>query len=331
MKISINNLEKFFLILEGKEIISKDDVEHLLGFLDKEDGYEKYSLSFKDRSLLTFTGKDSQYIKNYYDELNEKIDEINNKIKNGISKVDKNTKETFEKLSDSLDFLNNKNKDMAFIYVPITIKNQENKGAISILKKRKENFNKGDKISIFINLDMSHLNRVKIYCEFKAELVSISFDLTKENVSLFKKNETMLENIIEENGYKLNNINYIEDKEINFLDTLVYNKNPYYYLDVRVQNMKKNNNKKGKKSIALKYSKDDTAPIITAKGKGYVAENIIKKGKEEKIEIYEDKELLNDLMKIEIGQEIPPELYDVVAQIITYVYYLDKKKGDLDE
>ncbi|MCG4585532.1 EscU/YscU/HrcU family type III secretion system export apparatus switch protein, partial [Anaerosalibacter bizertensis] len=77
--------------------------------------------------------------------------------------------------------------------------------------------------------------------------------------------------------------------------------------------------------------KDDTAPIITAKGKGYVAENIIKKGKEEKIEIYEDKELLNDLMKIEIGQEIPPELYDVVAQIITYVYYLDKKKGDLDE
>lgn len=95
--------------------------------------------------------------------------------------------------------------------------------------------------------------------------------------------------------------------------------------------MKKNNNKKGKKAIALKYSKDDTAPIITAKGKGYVAENIIKKGKEEKIEIYEDKELLNDLMKIEIGQEIPSELYDVVAQIITYVYYLDKKKGDLDE
>lgn len=95
--------------------------------------------------------------------------------------------------------------------------------------------------------------------------------------------------------------------------------------------MKKNNNKKGKKAIALKYLKDDTAPIITAKGKGYVAENIIKKGKEEKIEIYEDKELLNDLMKIEIGQEIPPELYDVVAQIITYVYYLDKKKGDLDE
>lgn len=138
MKISINNLEKFFLILEGKEIISKDDVDHLLDFSDKEDGYEKYSLSFKDRSLLTFTGKDSQYIKNYYDELNEKIDEINNKIKNGVSKVDKNTKETFEKLSDSLDFLNNINKDMAFIYVPITIKNQENKGAISILKKEKK-------------------------------------------------------------------------------------------------------------------------------------------------------------------------------------------------
>lgn len=234
MKISINNLEKFFLILEGNEIISKDDVVHLLSFLDKEDGYEKYSLSSKDRSLLTFTGKDSQYIKNYYNELNKKIEEINNKIKNGIPKLDKNTKEIFEKLSDSLDFLNNINKEMAFIYVPIAIKNQENKGAISILKKRKESFNKDDKISIFINLDMSHLNRVKIYCEFEAEVVNISFNLTKENVSLFKKNEPMLENIIEENGYKLNNINYIEDKEMNFLDTLVDNKSPYYYLDVRV-------------------------------------------------------------------------------------------------
>src|SRR5690606_19447761 len=120
------------------------------------------------------------------------------------------------------------------IYVPITIKNQENKGAISILKKRKENFNKGDKISIFINLDMSHLNRVKIYCEFEAEFINIGFNISKENVPIFKENEKMLENIIEENGYKLNNINYIEDKEMNFLDTLVDNKNPYYYLDVRV-------------------------------------------------------------------------------------------------
>lgn len=95
--------------------------------------------------------------------------------------------------------------------------------------------------------------------------------------------------------------------------------------------MKKNNNGKEKKAIALKYSKDDSVPIVVAKGKGYVAENIIKKGKEEKIEVYEDKRLSNELMKIEIGQEIPSELYEAVAQIIAYVYYLDKKKGDLDE
>lgn len=234
MKISINNLENIFLILEGKEIISKNDIYHLLDFLYKGEEKERYGLNFKNRDLLTFTEKDIEYIKNYYDELNTKIDQINNKIKIGISKADKNTKYIFEKLSNSLDFLNNINRDIIFAYIPVTTKDQENNGTISILKKRRKNFKKDDKINIFINLDMSHLKRVKIYCEFEAEFINIGFNISKENVPIFKENEKMLENIIEKNGYKLNNIYYIEDKEINFLDTLVDNKYPYYYLDVRV-------------------------------------------------------------------------------------------------
>ncbi|MCR2042787.1 EscU/YscU/HrcU family type III secretion system export apparatus switch protein [Anaerosalibacter massiliensis] len=95
--------------------------------------------------------------------------------------------------------------------------------------------------------------------------------------------------------------------------------------------MRKSKKDKEKKAVALKYSKDDVSPIIVAKGKGYVAENIIKKGKDEKIELYEDEKLLDDLMKLEIREEIPPKLYNAVAEIIAYVYYLDKKKGDLND
>lgn len=95
--------------------------------------------------------------------------------------------------------------------------------------------------------------------------------------------------------------------------------------------MKKVKSNKKKKAIALKYGSDNMAPTVIAKGKGYVAENIVNKGKDEKIEVHEDEKLLDNLMKLEIGQEIPPELYDAVAQILAYVYYLDKKKGDVDE
>lgn len=95
--------------------------------------------------------------------------------------------------------------------------------------------------------------------------------------------------------------------------------------------MRKSKKDKEKKAVALKYGKEDVSPIIVAKGKGYVAENIIKKGKDEKIELYEDEKLLDDLMKLEIREEIPPKLYNAVAEIIAYVYYLDKKKGDLND
>jgi len=89
-------------------------------------------------------------------------------------------------------------------------------------------------------------------------------------------------------------------------------------------------NDKNKKAIALKYNKDDSSPFVVAKGKGYVAEKIIEKGKEEEVHIYEDENIIDNLMELDLGEEIPPELYDVVAEIIAYVYYLDRKLGDIN-
>ncbi len=81
-----------------------------------------------------------------------------------------------------------------------------------------------------------------------------------------------------------------------------------------------------KKAVAVKYSKDDMAPKVLAKGMGIVAENIIEGAKEEDISIVEDKALVDELTKVEIGEYIPEELYEVVAKVLLFVSDIDKAR-----
>ncbi|MCF6094340.1 EscU/YscU/HrcU family type III secretion system export apparatus switch protein [Microaerobacter geothermalis] len=85
------------------------------------------------------------------------------------------------------------------------------------------------------------------------------------------------------------------------------------------------------RSVALSYQQEkDMAPKVIAKGKGRVAENIIEKAKEHQIPILEDSSLVELLSQLDIHQEIPPELYQVVAEILVFVYQLDKGcRGDV--
>jgi flagellar biosynthesis protein len=81
-----------------------------------------------------------------------------------------------------------------------------------------------------------------------------------------------------------------------------------------------------KKAIALGYEEDkNEAPQILAKGSGEVAEEIIAIGKENKIMIREDEALLNSLEKLEVGEQIPAQLYQIVAELLAYVYKVEKK------
>lgn len=87
--------------------------------------------------------------------------------------------------------------------------------------------------------------------------------------------------------------------------------------------VKKNTNK----AVALSYDSNDVAPKVIAKGKGAIADKIIEKGLEEDIKVYKDEELVENLMGLEINEEIPEELYNAVAEIIFYIYNLDKERG----
>ena len=87
-------------------------------------------------------------------------------------------------------------------------------------------------------------------------------------------------------------------------------------------------NIKDKQAVALKYDADqDTAPRVIAKGKGHVAEHILEAAQKSSIPVYQNKTLVNMLMALDIDREIPPELYKAIAEVMAYVYKMDKAKG----
>lgn len=86
---------------------------------------------------------------------------------------------------------------------------------------------------------------------------------------------------------------------------------------------------KEKTAVAIAYEPGDRAPKILATGKGQVAEKIIEKAKESDVPLYKDNKLADTLSKLQIGDMIPPELYEVVAEILVFVDDMDRMKAKI--
>ena len=84
---------------------------------------------------------------------------------------------------------------------------------------------------------------------------------------------------------------------------------------------------KRKQAVALRYRPDkDTAPRVAAKGSGLVAEKIIELARKHGIPVKDDPDLLEVLSKLEIEEEVPPTVYVAVAELLAFVYSLNRKK-----
>ena len=88
---------------------------------------------------------------------------------------------------------------------------------------------------------------------------------------------------------------------------------------------------KPKTAIALSYQPNEEAPKIIASGKGILADKILLKASENKIPVHKDERLANTLSKLDIGDYIPEELYQVVAEVLLFVDHMDHIKGKLSE
>ncbi len=81
-----------------------------------------------------------------------------------------------------------------------------------------------------------------------------------------------------------------------------------------------------KTAVALSYETEAQAPKVIASGKGYLAERIIERAKEADVPLHKDEQLAHTLSKLQIGDVIPPQLYDVVAEILVFVDRMDRIK-----
>ena len=77
-------------------------------------------------------------------------------------------------------------------------------------------------------------------------------------------------------------------------------------------------------AVALRYdTKESTAPVVVAKGADFVAQKIKEIARDNQIEIVENKPLARMIYhNVDVGAEIPPELYQAVAEVLAYVYRL---------
>ncbi len=83
-------------------------------------------------------------------------------------------------------------------------------------------------------------------------------------------------------------------------------------------------------AVALAYEKGDMAPVVVASGKGRVAQKIIETAQENDVPLHEDSKLAETLSNLEIGEMIPPELYEVVAEVLVFVNDMERIRSKLD-
>ncbi len=84
--------------------------------------------------------------------------------------------------------------------------------------------------------------------------------------------------------------------------------------------MSKSDRSPSKRAVALQYGADDAAPVVVASGMGYLAEKIVDVAVDHGVPVYEDDSLATVLAQLNLGQEIPAELYQAIVEI--YIYFL---------
>ena len=74
-----------------------------------------------------------------------------------------------------------------------------------------------------------------------------------------------------------------------------------------------------KKAVVLKYPEGAEAPFVTAKGSGRIAEFILEEARKKNIKIEENKTLVEFLSDVDIGSLVPPETWEILAQIFSLI------------
>ncbi len=78
-------------------------------------------------------------------------------------------------------------------------------------------------------------------------------------------------------------------------------------------------------AVAISYRDGARAPSVVAKGYGEMAERIIERAKEAGVFVHDSPQLVSLLMQVDLDQQIPPEMYRAVAEVLAFVYFLETR------
>jgi len=86
-----------------------------------------------------------------------------------------------------------------------------------------------------------------------------------------------------------------------------------------------------REAVAVRYNPEkENAPRVVAKGRGQIAEKIIEIAKSNGVPVHEDRDLIELLSKVELFDEVPPELYVAVAEVLIWVYRMNNRFKSLE-
>jgi flagellar biosynthesis protein len=77
-------------------------------------------------------------------------------------------------------------------------------------------------------------------------------------------------------------------------------------------------------AVALAYSEGRGAPRVSAKGRGFIAGEIIRRARDAGIYVHESRELVGLLMQVDLDRHIPPQLYVAVAELLAWLHHVEK-------
>jgi len=80
-------------------------------------------------------------------------------------------------------------------------------------------------------------------------------------------------------------------------------------------------------AVALSYDDKTRAPIVVAKGYGVVAESIMREARENGLYVHASGDLVKLLMQVDLDQQIPPQLYVAVAEVMAWLHGLEEAAG----
>ncbi|HQR02813.1 MAG: EscU/YscU/HrcU family type III secretion system export apparatus switch protein [Proteobacteria bacterium] len=76
-------------------------------------------------------------------------------------------------------------------------------------------------------------------------------------------------------------------------------------------------------AVALAYAPGDSAPKVVAKGRGLIADEIIARAREHGVFVHESPELVTLLLQVDLDQQIPPQLYVAIAELLAWLHRVD--------